>query len=127
VGHRGNRAPEASACARNIIPRGAHDALSLQGKSSVGSSVGRVFSYAFGVSEAQRVFNQLSDFNVNATLIGLDPDEQEETHRLQIHQLRFWSAFGDDDMRNLMTLCLSSHEEIHGSTISHTDWIERPA
>lgn len=34
--------------------------------------------YAFGVSKAQRVFSQLDDFGVNARLIGLDPDEQEE-------------------------------------------------
>jgi hypothetical protein len=38
----------------------------------------RFKQYAFGVHKAQRVFHQLSDFGVNATLMGLDPDEQEE-------------------------------------------------
>lgn len=38
----------------------------------------RFKQYAFGVHKAQRVFQQLSDFGITATLIGLDPDEQEE-------------------------------------------------
>ena len=39
---------------------------------------------------------------------------------LQVHHLRFRSAFGDDEMENLITLCFSCHEKIHRSIGSRT-------
>jgi hypothetical protein len=38
----------------------------------------RFKQYAFGAHKAQRVFNQLSDFGIEARLAGLDPEEEEE-------------------------------------------------
>jgi 5-methylcytosine-specific restriction endonuclease McrA len=33
----------------------------------------------------------------------------------QVHHLRFRSLLGDDDTKNLITLCSSCHEKIHAS------------
>lgn len=38
----------------------------------------RFKQYAFGTHRAQRVFNQLCDFGIDARLAGLDPEEEEE-------------------------------------------------
>jgi 5-methylcytosine-specific restriction endonuclease McrA len=39
---------------------------------------------------------------------------------LQVHHLRFRSALGDDDIENLITLCVSCREKMHSSAGSRT-------
>jgi len=39
---------------------------------------------------------------------------------LQVHHLRYRSALGDDDIGNLITLCLSCHETVHRTSAFST-------
>jgi hypothetical protein len=74
-------------------------------------SLDRFKQFAFGISKAQRVFNQLSDFGIEAGFEGLEPNEQEEP--------RVTLAFRDDGetnmaLRHYVKELLERHDEYDG-------------